>query len=109
MTAANALVLAALVCYYVHSYWYNTMDFLYYRTCLAFPAANSFMKYLYANSFLLFVACVILFIIGVGVSITNSASATLAWSWIAVAVVLLLGAVRLLLMRSIRQWPRRAG
>lgn len=108
MTLANVLTLAAVVCYYIHAYWYNTMDFLHYRTRLAFPAANFFMKYLYANSFVLFVTCAIFFIVGTAISIGEFANPTFAWCWLGLSLLLLLGAVRLLMLKSIAQWPRRA-
>ena len=109
MTAANVLLLAALVCYYIHAYWHNTIDFVHYRARLDFPATNAFMKYMYVNSFLLFAACAILFVVGVGATITHIAGATFAWCWIGIAMILLVGGVRLLLMRPLGQWPRRAG
>jgi hypothetical protein len=108
MTAANAVVLAALICYYIHSYQHNTVDFMHYRTRLEFPAANAFMKYLYTNSFLMFVGCTILFILGVIVSTTKIAGVALAWWWLGSSVVLLAGAVSLLIMKPLGQWRRRA-
>jgi hypothetical protein len=109
MTTANILLLAALVCFYIHAYWHNTVDFVHYRARLAFPVVNVLMKYLYANSFLLFAACTILFIAGVGIATTQIANATFAWCWLGFSAVLLAGSTRLLLMKPIGQWPRRAG
>lgn len=108
MTAATLVSLAALVCYYIHSYQHNTVDFVHYRERLEFPTSRAFMKYLYTNSFVLFIASVIAFLVSIAASVANVATARFAWSWLGLSALLLLGAVRLLTLQSMAQWPRRA-
>src|SRR5437016_2192758 len=103
----NVIWLAAIVVYYIHAYSYNTIDLSQYRDRMAFPASNAFMKYMYANSFFLFIGSVVAFVVGVALATINVASVPFAVSWLVLGCILLVGAILLLRLGTIGRWRKR--
>ncbi len=108
LTIANLLLIFSFVSYFMHAYFRNTVDFLHYRHFMAVPVKNWPMKYVYMNSFILFMISVLFFLLSIAISTFHFGSVALQRAILAVAVVLTLGALRLLTMPPIGQWPKRA-
>ena len=100
-------LLSAAVGYYWHSYWHNNIDFLHYRTKLGMPTAKVFLKYIYVNSFILFIFSTVLLIITVALGFVGGETTAIDYSLLAVSVVLALVAVRLLTLPPITHWRKR--
>lgn len=108
LLVANVILMAAILGYYWHSYWHNTIDFMYYRLRVALPTTSIFWKYVYINSFVLFVVSTAAFVASIGISFAEIETEVIDYSLLALSVVLALGALRLLTLPPITHWPRRA-
>jgi hypothetical protein len=108
LMATKLVLLLATIGYYWHSYWHNTIDFLHYRAKLAIPAANVFLKYVYINSFLLFIFATAVLIASIVIGFARLETTVIDYSLLGVSVLLALGALRLLSLPEIAHWRKRA-
>lgn len=108
LTGARVLLLFAIVAYFSHSYFHGTMDFAFYRSRMAMPLTKSFSKYLYINSFFMFVLCTLVFIFTIVCESLLFDSPAIDRSVLAVSLILAAGAIRLITLPNIGHWRRRA-
>lgn len=108
LPATHVVILFAAIGYYWHAYWHNTIDFMVYKQRLSIPTSRTFLKYLYGNSFLLFIFSLAVFIISIVIGFARIETPTIDYSILALSVVLALGALRLLTLPPIAHWRKRA-
>lgn len=108
LTVTNLLLLFSVVAYCVHSYWHNTIDLMYYRARLTTPVASFANKYIYINSFFLFIISTLTFIVSVVLQAMHNESPRVHYSVFALSVLLTMGAVRLITLPHMRFWRMRA-
>ena len=107
LTVANLLLIFAIVAFFSHAYFRNTVDFSYYRTLRGVPAANRVMKVIYINSFFLFIVAVAGFLTSVVFSSFHLETAARDEAVLGLAIVLALLALRLITMPEIGRWRMR--
>lgn len=107
LTAANLLLLFAIVAYYGHSYQHSTMDFMHYKVRIAIPVTNVVMKYLYVHSFILFVISAAAFMAVTAIRALQLTAPLLNRALFGFSVVLAIGAARLLSLPAIGYWRKR--
>lgn len=109
VTITNLLLVFAFVSYFIHSYFHNTVDFTWYRHLMSVPAKNTPLKYLYVNSFIMFMISALVFVASVAIDALQVQSLAAKRTVLALAAVLALGALRLITKPHITKWPQRAG
>ena len=103
---SKILLGTALVLYFGHSYWFNTMDFTLYRVRISLPATNVLLKYIHANSFFLFALCAALFIGCVATDAWGLGSRTTNYGFFGASVLLAAGAVGLVMRPHVEDWAK---
>lgn len=107
LQVANVILMFAVVGFYWHAYWYNTIDLSLYRLRLSLPTISTLWKYVYVNSFFMFGISTAVLVTSIVIRFAEVETRVIDYSLLALSVVLALVALRLLTLREITHWRRR--